>query len=177
MVIDEYLLSSAPQRKQQSANIMIKLIIYGIFPPIKSTRNRTESIRKMPIILPKLIKEMINYYSWRNNMKIVNQEYKEKVSINDISTMTQLIWCYRGQIAIIAILDIKNSTNSIWYLNVIRSWKNGKKVIKNSSPSAIFAEKYLRKPKNYHYSSGMNNDSGYSNAGLLYPESLFIWYE
>ena len=53
MVIDEYLLSSAPQRKQQSANIMIKLIIYGIFPPIKSTRNRTESIRKNAYYSPK----------------------------------------------------------------------------------------------------------------------------
>jgi hypothetical protein len=110
----------------------------------------------MPIILPKLIKEMIYYYSWRNNMKILNQEYNEKVSINDISTMTQLIWCNKGQIAI---LDIYNSSKRMCYRTVIRSWKNGnKKHIKDSSP-------YVRKPKSYFYSSGMNNNVGYKNTG------------
>lgn len=129
----------------------------------------------MPILLPKLIEETIDYYGWRNNIKTVNQEYNEKVTINtDLFGMTILIWCNREQIAI---LDIDNSINSIWYENVVRSWKNNnKKYILDSSPFVDLVSKYVRKPKNYFYSSAMNNESGYNDyVGIFVGKDTFIY--
>ncbi|MEX0597749.1 MAG: hypothetical protein WD512_14755 [Candidatus Paceibacterota bacterium] len=131
------------------------------------------------IILPQLVKEKIeNYFylfKWKKNIVKVNREYKENVTINIEKSggynRTQLLWCHRGEIMI---LEINYQGGSIFYDNYVKSWKNNNNIIIKDCSWSPFTEDYinhfLRKPKYYFYSSGMNDDSGYN-----YIENYFLY--
>jgi hypothetical protein len=48
------------------------------------------------ILLPLLVKEKVEYYyyfdKWKDSIKIMNQEYRKRVSINDTGAYTILVW-------------------------------------------------------------------------------------
>jgi hypothetical protein len=107
--------------------------------------------------LPLLIKEKVEYYYyrqvWLEKMEIMNNQYRKKVFFEDIVSCTLLLW------------DNIKWANPIWNVedrapNFVRIWLP-KRVVYRFATSGGNRSRSSLVPKNYHYSSGLNDPNGY----------------
>jgi hypothetical protein len=111
------------------------------------------------IQLPQLVKEKIENYlylsKWKENIVKLNQEYKENIYISQSYHEISLRWKGRR----ICDLEIENKIFVVRYYHTLLSWKTG---VHYSLSNGYF--KGLKRPKNYYFSSGLNDNSGYKNT-------------
>lgn len=110
--------------------------------------------------LPKLVQDKINNYYIQHRIRAkreINQEYKEKVTIYEAYSNTQLSWNHKQTIFV---LKIRGNCD-IFYETRIKSWKKGMYQF-NNQPSSVRC--YVYKPKNYYFSSGLNQNLAYKES-------------
>jgi hypothetical protein len=108
--------------------------------------------------LPLLIKEKVKFYYdrqlWLNNIKIMHQQYEEKVVIIDYIPFDLILWRnkdpYNRMEYGIPICKTGGATHRCGY-NIIREFRNKRCV---GSP-------IVPVPPKYHYTSGLNNSNAY----------------
>jgi hypothetical protein len=124
------------------------------------------------IQLPQLVKEKIENYlylsKWKENIVKLNQEYREKVVYYEYPSVISLRWKQRRQR--ICDLEIKTSFH-VSYSSRILSWKTSKLYF--MYPKEENNLQYLKRPKNYYFSSGLNYNLGYKNAPVRFYYSRY----
>jgi hypothetical protein len=112
-------------------------------------------IPPLPPPLPLLIKEKVEFYyyrqKWLERIKIMNKDYGKHVKIHDVVYLTWLTWFSDVDKTLISLLDI--------YYNGLDKYKMIiSKFTVLSKPVNVWRPLV---PRNYRYSSGLNDPSGY----------------
>lgn len=114
--------------------------------------------------LPSLIKETVNFYEWNANLKILNNEYYDRVKILSPTLQPYIIhltWDQPEQNGFVV-------TRMILYLKYPNGyWVNWtvKSFIKST-------RRTICRPQRYYYSSGCSNLAGYSWDQVTLPHKL-----
>lgn len=105
--------------------------------------------------LPLLIKEAIDFYRWREGMKWLNKDYAHNVEIVD----NGLYWVHHGRFWTRHIKICGLSDSDPKY-NVQRFVTN-----------TFYPKVVGMLPQKYHYTSGMQNRSGYTDRNKFWWDS------
>lgn len=103
------------------------------------------------LLLPALVQDLIDWYKWKDGFTWVNKEYRRGIS-EDISKLGRLyyVWFNCRHIS---------RLDKVYNYRIIGRWQVDNSILERRGPCLY----YSQLPEKYHYSSGLNDLTGYTN--------------
>lgn len=109
---------------------------------------------QLPLPLPLLIQEKLDWYRWRQNIVSLHANYSKTVKLYCVSHLTHVNLFY--DYVFVCTIEANNN-------RVVFDWTVGNFVIPRYFDTTNTT---IDKPKRYKYSSGENNPNGYNTKAI-----------